>query len=97
MTNQQSLEPMTGARANRLCVIIETIAEDLHTSITVDHQENRDTQEVTGFEVSNNLPIVTIPLSATEAESARAIAKQLDQWSEKLAAVASQIRIRFEK
>lgn len=95
MTTETPAAPsMSGSRANRLAVQIETISEDCHCPVEISSRANPE-DICTQFGVCSLLPTVNIPPGASEIETARAIAKVLDDWSIKLAAVASVLRIRF--
>lgn len=89
-----ALKQLAEARAEKLAVMIETIAFDLKVPIEVNPRFNQ-AGELDRFSINCSFPTARIPRGETEAASAAAIATQLDAWAAGLTSLATAVRNRI--
>lgn len=91
---KQALKDLAAARAEKLAVLIETVAFDLKVPVEVNPQFDQD-GELDHFSISCVIATARTSRGETEAESAVAIASQLDTWAAGLTKLAIAVRERF--
>jgi hypothetical protein len=97
MTHISAAATPEARKASRLATALEIIAQDLHAPVEIAVRLDSGSGLPTSFDVAAIVPASHVPVKASDDESARAIAVQLDNLGIRLSAVAQAIRIRYPK